>query len=190
MAEQEPFPIPDVYRIVLPETTPYTGEVTFKSEKPELAIVNTAAFLDSYFHGWVPDEMHETGTDILMTHTIHFLYDVQRGNFFASFLKKPICGKSLQRIFEKETGIIISPFMWEAYRRAIIIFNAMPHEMAPSYLLAPPTDEEDFIQRVAEIQDEVYKIIQGKTEPQTPVMQSIPLFRTFAFFKTGEALAA
>lgn len=190
MSEQEPYPIPDVYRIVLPETTPYVSEVAFKSERPQLAIDNTAAFFDNYFNGWDSKGMHENRPDILTTHTVHFLDDVQRGNFFANFLNMPVRGETLRGIFERERGIVISPFMWEAYRMARVIFDAMPHEMAPSPLLAPPPNVGAITKRVAEMQNEVYKIAHGITEPLTPVRQSLALLRTFAFFKTGEALAA
>jgi len=187
----DPKPIPIVYdQISVPDRRPYISEVAFKSEWPDIAIKSTAAFLDKYFNEWESDDVHSSSPDVILAHSIHFLDDVQRGNFFARFIKKPIKGRDLQKVFENETGIIISPFMWEAYRRARIIFNEMPHEIAPSHLLAPPVDEDDFVKRVAELQIELDKIVTGETSPHIPINHTQSLFRTFAFFKTGEVLAS
>ena len=190
MSEDQPIPIPEVYKIIMPETTPYTSEMAFKSERPDIAIKETATIFDTYFNEWNQIGNMQAMLDFLRIHTMNFLVDVQRGNFFANFLRKPMRGNDLKRVFERETGIVISPFMWEAYRRARIIFNVMPIEMTPSHLFAPPSDEHALATRVSEMQDEVARIIAGETPPQTSVRETLPLLRTFGFFKTAETLAA
>lgn len=190
VSEDQPISIPDVYGIVIPETRPYTSEVAFKSEQPEIAIKETATIFDTYFNSWGRIGDLQAMLDFLRINTMNFLDDVQRGNFFDNFLRKPIRGRDLERVRERETGIVISPFMWEAYRRARIVFNVMPTEMVPSHLFAPPSDEYALTTRISEIQDEINKIIVGETPPQTSVRATLPLLRTFGFFKTAEALAA
>ncbi|MEK9176431.1 MAG: hypothetical protein AAB520_03240, partial [Patescibacteria group bacterium] len=108
MSEDQPIPIPEVYKIIMPETTPYTSEVAFKSERPDIAIRETATIFDTYFNEWNQIGNMQAMLDFLRIHTMNFLVDVQRGNFFANFLRKPMRGNDLKRVFERETGIVIS----------------------------------------------------------------------------------
>lgn len=188
MSENQPITIPDVYKIIIPDSKPYIHEMAFKSERPEIAIKETATIFDTYFNNWGKIGNLGKMLDFLRINTMNFLDDVQRGNFFANFLRKPIRGKDLERVRKNQTKIVLSPFMWKAYRRAKITFNAMPTEMTPSHLFSPPPDEHALTTRISEMQEEINKIIIGETPPQASVRANLPLLRTFGFFKTAEAL--